>query len=71
MTYSRLHPQDDPLIEPVLPAVLIDPRVPASQVRHSNHVPKFDYSIDVEFFPSQDEFGDSEGDPIIEKSSEL
>jgi hypothetical protein len=67
MTYSHLHPQDDPLIEPVPPAVLVDPRVPASQVRHSNHVPEFDYSIDIECFPSQDEFADLESDPISEK----
>jgi hypothetical protein len=37
MTYSRLHPQDDPLIEPVPSAVFIDPRVPLPRVRPQSH----------------------------------
>jgi hypothetical protein len=63
MTYSHLHPQDNPLIKPVPPVVLVDlpPRV-----RHPNHILEFDYSIDIESLSLQDEFGDSEGDPILD-----
>jgi hypothetical protein len=62
---SHLHPQDDPLIEPVPLAVLVDSHVPSPRVRHPNQVPEFDSSIDIESFPPQDEFGDSEGDLIL------
>jgi hypothetical protein len=67
MTYSNPQPQDDSLIESVLPAVLVDTRGPPPWVRHPNHVPQFDYLIDIESFPQKNEFGDSEGDPILEK----
>jgi hypothetical protein len=67
MAYFHWHPLDDPLIEPVPPAVLVDPRVTAPRMRHSNHVPEFGYLVGIESFQPQDEFGDSEGDLILEK----
>jgi hypothetical protein len=60
----------DPLIEPVQPVLLVGPRGPPPWLRHPNHVPEFDYLINIESFPPPDEFGDSEGDAILEKKFE-